>query len=177
MKKIKLYIAVSLNNKIADMQGRVDWLEQMPNPNNEDYGYYDFYNNIGVTIQGNKTYNQLLSWGIDFPYFEKKNYVFTHDSTLQDNEHVSFVSSNHAHFVKELKLNAENDIWLIGGGTINSFFLRENLIDELYICTMPIILEGGIDLFEGEIGRKKIELIDVTSYDSGAIMSRYKVIV
>ena len=39
MRKIKLYIATSLNGKIAKSDGSVDWLESIPNPDKSDYGY------------------------------------------------------------------------------------------------------------------------------------------
>ena len=60
-RKLILYIASSLNGKIADAEGRVDWLESMPNPDKLDYGYAEFYDSIDTTIQGNATYKQVMS--------------------------------------------------------------------------------------------------------------------
>jgi len=77
VRKIKLYIATSLNGKIASSDGNVDWLESIPNPEKTDYGYKAFYDSIDTTIQGYNTYNQILNWDIDFPYKGKKNYVLT----------------------------------------------------------------------------------------------------
>lgn len=39
MKKIKLYIAVSLDGYIATSDGGVEWLHQFQISENEDYGY------------------------------------------------------------------------------------------------------------------------------------------
>ena len=72
MRKIKLYIAISLNGKIAKSDGSVDWLELIPKPKDDDYGYSDFHKNIDTTIQGYSTYNQIMGWKIDFPYEEKE---------------------------------------------------------------------------------------------------------
>ena len=69
LRKIKLYIAISLNGKIADADGNVHWLESIPNPDKSDHGYADFYNSIDTTIQGNNTYNQIINWGIEFLHF------------------------------------------------------------------------------------------------------------
>jgi dihydrofolate reductase len=77
MRKIKLYIAMSLNGKITKTDGRVTWLETLPNADKMDYGYADFYESVDTTIQGFNTYKQVLDWGIDFPYADKKNYVIT----------------------------------------------------------------------------------------------------
>ena len=95
MKKIKLYIATSLNGKIAKKDGSVGWLEAIPVPDGSDYGYNEFYTSIDTTIQGNATYQQIMSWGIEFPYKGKQNFVLTMNSDLEDTEHVQFISEDH----------------------------------------------------------------------------------
>jgi len=45
MAKIISYIAMSLNGKIARTDGSVDWLEDIPNPDKSDFGYYAYYDN------------------------------------------------------------------------------------------------------------------------------------
>lgn len=53
MRKIILYIAASLNGKIARPDGSVDWLEAIPNPEQTDHGYAEFYEGIDTTLQVN----------------------------------------------------------------------------------------------------------------------------
>jgi len=166
MRNIKLYIAISLNGKIAEPNGSVEWLNSIPNPENEDYGYSDFLNSVDTTIQGFKTYEQLLSWEIEFPYKSKKNYVFTRNQNIENTEYVEFVTKNHIEFIQNLKQQSGGDIWLIGGGQINTLFLNENLIDELYIFIMPIILTDGIELFENFPIQKKLKLIYSKKYSN-----------
>ena len=146
--KIKLYIAMSLNGKIAEKDGSVDWLYVKDNDDNPNHGYQKFYDSIDTTIQGSSTYKQVESWGIDFPYPNKKNYVITRDKSLENNENVTFVNTNHIEFINDLKQEEGKDIWLIGGGLVNTMLLNEGLIDELQIFVMPIILQDGIDLFQ-----------------------------
>jgi dihydrofolate reductase len=67
MPKLILYIAISLDGKIARSDGGMDWLENHPNPNGLDYGYADFLAGIGTTIMGRKTYEEILGFGIDWP--------------------------------------------------------------------------------------------------------------
>lgn len=43
MRKLILYIAVSLDGKIADKDGNVDWLYSIANKEQTDYGYNLFY--------------------------------------------------------------------------------------------------------------------------------------
>jgi dihydrofolate reductase len=175
LRKVKLYIAISLNGKIAKPDGSVAWLEAIPNPENIDHGYADFYQSIDTTIQGNKTYKQILGWGIDFPYSDKKNYVFTRNERSVNTEDVTFVSNNHLDFVRQLKQEEGKDIWLVGGGQLNTVFLNENLLDEIYVFVMPIILSDGIELFESLPKETKLELIESKTYATGAVEIKYKV--
>ncbi len=175
MKKIILYSAASLNGKIARSNGNVDWLESIPNPENSDYGYFDFYKTIDTTIQGFNTYQQIIDWGIEFPYKEKKNYVLTRKQGLNDTEHVQFVSANHIKFIRELKQQAGKDIWLIGGGQVNTLLFNENLIDEVHLHIMPVIIPDGIEIFENKPQQKMLKLNKSKSYASGVVELQYKI--
>ena len=175
MSKLIAYIATSLNGKIARANGEVDWLDAIPNPEKSDYGYYDFYGSIGTTIMGNKTYEQVINWGVEWPYPDKKNYVFTKKSGLKNTEHVEFISENHAAFTQKLKQESKEDIWLIGGGQINTFLLNEGLIDELHIHIMPIILPDGIEIFELIPKETQLDLESSKSYKSGVMELKYSI--
>lgn len=167
MRKIILYIASSLNGFITDKDGKVDWLENIPNPNKDDYGYSNFVKTVDTTVQGNNTYKQIMDWGIEFPYKETTNYVITKDKYLTNNDNVKYISSNHIEFIRTLKMQKGKNIWLIGGGKINSLLLENNLIDEIYLFHMPIILEDGIRLFEGININKSLKIVSVKTYSSG----------
>lgn len=175
MRKIILYIAASLNGKIARKDGSVDWLESIPNPNNDDYGYSQFYQSIDTTIQGYATYKQVIDWEIKFPYAEKKNYVLTTKQNLNNTEYVEFISKNPLRFLKELKERKGLDIWLIGGGKANTLLLNEGLIDEIRIFLMPIILSDGIDVFETFPKETQLKLVHTISYSSGAVELNYRI--
>ena len=124
---------------------------------------------------GNKTYEQLINWGIDFPYPDKKNYVFTKNGNLKNTEYVEFIAENHSSFTKKLKEEASQPIWLIGGGIINTFLLNKGLIDELHIHVMPIILPDGIEIFEHLPNETQLSLQSTKSYESGVIEMSYKI--
>ena len=174
MRKVKLYIAISLNGKIAKIDGSVDWLETIPTPEDSDYGYSDFYDSIDTTIQGNNTYKQILGWAIDFPYNDKNNYVLTSDTSLKDNNDVKFISKDHIDFVKQLKEQKGKDIWLIGGGKANTSLLDAQLIDEMHVYVMPIILNDGIEIFDVLLKDRSINLKSNKYYSTGVVEMIYK---
>jgi len=166
---------MSLNGKIARTDGSVDWLEAIPNPDKTDYGYESFYGEIDTTIQGFKTYQQLLSWGIPFPYSGKTNYVLSRKKDLEPTEHVQFIREEPLNFLQQLKKQEGKDIWLIGGGEINTLLLNAGLIDEVEIFIMPVILPEGIELFGGLPKETNLRLLKTESFSSGAVRMRYEV--
>lgn len=176
MRKIIAYIAISFNGKIAQTDGGVEWLEHIPNPDKTDFGYSKFYESIDTTIQGHNTYKQISGWDIPFPYPDKKNYVLSSDSSLENNNDAEFITTNHIDFLQSLKSQPGRDIWLIGGGITNTKLLNAKLIDEMIVHTMPVILAGGIDLFDSIPNQTKLDLIQSKSYNGGAIESHYKVL-
>ena len=173
MKKIISYSAISLNGKIARTDGSVDWLEAIPNPDGLDYGYYDFYSSVDTTIMGRKTFQQLIDWGVDFPYTSTRNYVFTTQKYIEVHPDVQFVSENHIEFLKNFKNTKGKNIWLIGGASINTILLRAHLIDEIHVHIMPIIIPHGIELFTPEIKDRMFDLIRSKSYPNGVMELKY----
>ena len=143
MRRLKLYIASSLGSYIAGPEGEIDWLDAA---GDADYGYRDFYASIDTTLMGNATYQFTLS--VDqFPYPDKTNYVFTRGAPPEATDHVSFVSGDIARFTRSLKSLPGKDIWLVGGGQINTVMLNADLIDEIILTVFPLVLGEGISLF------------------------------
>ncbi len=143
MRKVILYTAASIDGFIARENGAVDWLETPAD--GADYGYADFYKTIDTTIMGYKTYEQILSFG-DFPYPDKKNYVFTRKQRSTQ-PYVEFVNADVADLINQLKNEKGADIWLVGGGDLNAAVLKAGLLDEIWLYVMPIALGSGIPLF------------------------------
>ena len=173
MRKIKLYIAVSIDGFIADKNGRVEWLENLPNPDFLDYGYFDMYNSIDTTLMGNITYQQVLGFDMPFPYSDKTNFVFTRNQSLTEDENVTFVNDNIIDFVKKMKSKKGKSIWLIGGGQVNSILLNANLIDEMIVSYMPIVLGDGVPLFSSNTQLKSFRLLKSETFSTGVVSLTY----
>ncbi|MCB0497160.1 MAG: dihydrofolate reductase [Cyclobacteriaceae bacterium] len=173
MRKVILYIASSLDGFIARKNGDIDWLED-PNYHleDEDYGYYEFYNSIDTTLMGNKTYQQVLGFDVPFPYPGKTNYVFSRSQTGSD-ENVQFVNADVSEFVKSLKQGDGKDIWLVGGGELNSILLSNGLIDKIILTMIPVKLGEGIPLFSGNVQISDFEMKGHKSYPNGFVQHVY----
>ena len=168
MRKIKLFIANSLDGYIARVNGSVDWL-----PTNVDSGYNEFYNSVDTVFMGRTTYDQILTFG-KYPYDGKEGYVFTTNTQTNKDENVEFVS-NVEEFIKKLVAKPGKDIWLVGGSGIISTLLDNNLIDEIILSIIPVVLGKGISLFKNSKKETKLQLIKSTKY-SGLVELHYIVL-
>lgn len=174
MRKLILYIATSIDGYIAREDGSVDWLEDKDFMiEGEDFGYQAFIDTIDTSIMGGDTYKEVLGFGIPWPYAKQTNYVFTR-SDYPTQSSVTFVRENITQFVKDLKAQPGKDIWLIGGGKINTEMMKANLIDEMIISVMPVTLGNGIPLFSPDAHQEKFTLNHVHSYKTGVIQTHYR---
>lgn len=171
MRKISLYIAASIDGYIAKADGSVAWLDEIPNPENSDFGYFDFIKEIDTTIMGGATYRQVLTFG-EWPYTDKENFVLTRNTKLEDSN-VNFFSGDVVSFAKDLKAKPGKGIWLIGGGEINTLFLRNNLIDEIILTIIPVVLGDGIPLFAKADLNKTMTLKKSEAFSNGMVQLTY----
>jgi dihydrofolate reductase len=166
MRKIKLYIAASLDGKIARKDGAIDWL---PDPTAEDYGYQPFYDSIDATLMGYKTYEFCLQFG-EWPYTGKSTYVFSRNPAKAVLPEANLITQSPADFVRQLKQQKGKDIWLVGGGEIVTLLHDAGLIDEYILAFIPVILGEGIELFPGIKNQQNLRLTQHKVFSNGAVM-------
>lgn len=168
MRKLKLYIAASLDGFIATPDGSVTWLEEAAQEKDPNaYGYKSFLDSIDTTIMGYNTYKFLEDLDIPFPYPDKKNFVFSSSHQKAKPNPAIFVATDLVEFTKNLKEEVGQDIWLVGGGKINSKLLNAGLIDEFIITYVPIVLGDGIPLFADNAEMKTLVRKLLIPFDDG----------
>ena len=52
MKKTILYITTSIDGRIAQSGGKMDWLTGFPNPRKTDYGYHGLQSSVDTVVRG-----------------------------------------------------------------------------------------------------------------------------
>ncbi|MFF2483502.1 dihydrofolate reductase family protein [Paenibacillus sp. NPDC058071] len=158
---VALYIAVSLDGYIARENGEIDWLYEAEGEG--DNGYSEFYETIDTVLMGNKTYEHTFELADQFPYPDKRCYVFSR-SEQEPTSHVTFVTGDVPEFIEELKEQDGSKIWIVGGAEILDIFLKNNLVDEFIITVIPTILGKGIPLFKKDNPELKLFLAETKRY-------------
>jgi len=170
MRKIILYTASSLDDYIARSNGAIDWLEQPEViPEGEDFGYQEFYNSVDTTLMGNNTYRQVIGFGGTFPYIDKENFVFSRREQSEKSPYISYINEDIGDFCRNLKSAAGKNIWLIGGGRLNTELLDAGLIDRLIITKIPVPIGTGIPVFYDQEWKSRFSTVSTKVYGKGVV--------
>lgn len=166
MRKVVLFIAMSLDGYIADEQGNVDWLNGQNNNEDNIDTYSVFIKDVDTVIMGWNTYHQIVTElsPKEWVYADLTSYVITHRECAST-DRIIFTGKNPCDIVNELKQEQGKNIWICGGADIIRQLMESDLIDEYYISVIPTILGSGIRLF-GTISKEmKLRLVCTQTYN------------
>lgn len=160
-----VFIAQSIDGYIADKNGKIDWLNSIPNPDGDDMAYNSFMNRMDAILMGRKTYETVLGFDTEWPY-EKA--VFVLSTSLKEipeslKTKVTIVNGSLQKVLDEIHQKGFYRLYIDGGSTIQSF-LKQDLIDEMIITTFPIILGGGASLFSNLSDPLNFNLLSSETY-------------
>jgi dihydrofolate reductase len=164
MKKIILFTACTLDGFIAGENDEIDWLFT-----DGDYGYKEFLDSVDTTLWGNRTWELAEKMEGFEPYTDKANYVFTRQKKSPIPGKVLFHNGNIPELVHELKNGEGKDIWLVGGGEINTILLNASLIDEMVLSYHPVVLGKGKPLFPNAERLSAFKTMRVQKFESGLV--------
>ena len=103
MRKVTLFIAISLDGYIADEQGRVDWLQGEEADKDDMVSYYDFIKDIDSVVMGWTTYHQLVSeiCPEKWIYEDLHSYVIT-TKQKESTDKITFVQQSPKQLIEDL---------------------------------------------------------------------------
>lgn len=167
--KTILMMAITIDGKIAKYKDHpANWTSKA-----DKKMFMQESKNIGVIIMGKTTYNT-----INRPLPNRLNIVLDFNPDISQNIPglLEFTNKQPKDLLQELSQRNFNSVIIGGGTTINSLFLKENLIDELWLTIEPKIFGDGLSLFSGLNLDLNLELISVNNLDTNVIQVKYKVI-
>jgi len=170
-----VFIAVSLDGYIARQNDDIDWLLQRDDPA-EDHGYEAFIADKDYIVMGRGSYEKVLTfdaWPYDRPVLVLSRQLADTPVPEALRGKVQFSSLPPKEVLEDLAAQDVHRVYLDGGQVIQSF-LREGLVADMVITTVPVLLGSGKPLF-GTLSRD-IDLTQVSSrsFPSGLVQTHYR---
>ncbi len=170
-----VFIATSLDGYIARDDGSIDWLLQRDDPN-EEHGYSSFIADKELIVMGRGCYEKILSfdtWPYSVPVIVMSKQLA--DSTIPQEltGKLRFTQQAPKEVMQELELQGIQKIYIDGGQLVQSF-LRDGLIADMVICTVPVLIGSGRSLFGSLSSDMDFHLMSCHSFPSGLVQSTYR---
>ena len=170
-----VFIGASLDGYIADRNGGLNWLTSIPNPEQSDMGYNAFMAKVDALVMGRKTYETVCSFEGDWPY-AKPVFILSRSLDTIAEEYrgkAELVKGSLTEILKQIHDKGCHKLYIDGGVTIQNF-LKEDLIDEMTITTIPIVLGGGSALFSILPKELEFALVESKVFLNQLVRNRYR---
>jgi dihydrofolate reductase len=170
--KVILSMAVSLNGMVARENGQEDWLPVE--------GWNEFlvdvtkFNNF---IMGRQTYELVQQLYPDHNFDDvdiDPKIIVTRNTDFQAPSSYTIVHSPQEALELLSSRNLDTAL-LVGGGKLNSQFLKEGLVDEVWLTYTPYILGKGRSFIDAEDLDIALTLLGYEKLSLGRIQTKYSV--
>jgi dihydrofolate reductase len=165
-------MAITPNGMIAKEDNDCSWVTETVWE-----GYSGMIKKAGNMIIGRRTYEVMLK-NDEFNISnlnEIKTVVLSKNLIKVHNPKFVSVTESPQEALNILKKQGFKTIMVCGGGELNASFMKENLIDEIYLDIESIIFGRGIRLFAEANFETKLELIGIKKLSKNEVQLHYKV--
>jgi dihydrofolate reductase len=185
VRKLTYYIGTTLDGFAAGPGGEIDFYpvaadhlaqmaeaypEVLPTHVRAQLGVDAPNRRFDTIIQGRATYEPAVASGITSPYAHLRQYVASTTLTASPDPDVTVVADALS-TVRALKQEDGLDIYLAGGGRLAGTVRDE--IDELIVKVYPVLAGTGVPMFTADFEPRHFELIEQSSFSSGAVVLSY----
>ncbi|MBP7700737.1 dihydrofolate reductase [Candidatus Woesebacteria bacterium] len=167
--KVTLIASITADGFIAQntQQSSLKWTSR------EDTRFFiDFTKKVGVLIMGSTTFATIGK-----PLPGRKIIVLTKSQKYDqfDSSQVVAESRSLKEIIKELSDSGQQEVAISGGSSVYTQFMKEGLVDELYLTVEPIVFGEGIKLFQTPINQN-LNLIEIIDLSEQTKVMHYKVV-
>jgi dihydrofolate reductase len=188
MRKVILYVNLTLDGHLSGPNGELDWMAGALLDPEMNVEFTDaMRERVDTILTGRSFYHGLNeSFGaqakdpnsppalIDFANWMLNTPKVVFSTTLTEvNEVSTLAKGDLADEVAALKAAPGKDMVLFGGVAAAQSFAERGLVDEYWIKLYPVALGDGQPLFTSLKERANLRLVDSKTWDSGIITVRY----
>ncbi len=175
---------ISFDGFAAGPSGEMDWITM----DQEIFEHVSKYiSKVGTGVYGPKTFHMMESyWPGMLENTDSSELAIKHakwyqgankivcSRTLQhlENKKARLISNLEDDF-KKLKQESETDLMVFGSPRLTQSLARLDLFDEYIVNVNPVLIGGGIKMFE-DLPRTKLNLVSATTFNSGVVGFHYK---
>ena len=179
MRKLIVQSSVSLDGFVAPAKGAPDHRSEPEDPALKQRKL-DWLGHTGTHLMGRVTYEEMAAhWpdsGDDYaaPMNDLPKVVFS--KTLQDASwnDTSIARGELAEEISALREEPGGDIVAWGGASFVQALSRAGLVDEYRLVINPVALGDGLPLFKDLPAPVSLQLIEATTYATGAALHIYR---
>ncbi|HIH21916.1 MAG: dihydrofolate reductase [Candidatus Diapherotrites archaeon] len=168
--KAILYMAPTLNGFIAKLGDDTGFVSK-----NSWKSYRQMIKKAKCMIVGSRTYKIMIE-AEDLKGLEKTVVVAVSKKPFKALPKNHFVAKSPKQALQILKRQGFKSALVAGGGALNASFLKEGLIDEIFLDVEPLVLGNGIRLFAEGNFEAKLKLAGVKKLSRNEVQLHYKVL-
>lgn len=175
MRRIVYDVAATLDGYIAADGGDIS---AFSNEGDHVDAYLERLKGYETVLMGRRTYEFGYAFGLkpgQRAYPHMTHHIFSRSLVVPAISDVEVVRDNWLDAVDALRAAPGGDIYLCGGGAFAGYLMSHGRIDRLAIKLNPVLLGGGVPLFENLDKPIKLQLFDSTRYASGVTLIEYMV--
>ncbi|CAG9166951.1 hypothetical protein LMG23994_01050 [Cupriavidus pinatubonensis] len=172
-----VFIATSLDGYIARADGDIGWLLERDDPA-EDHGYAEFIADKDMIVMGRGSFEKVLTmgpWAYDRPVLVLSRQLAGKPVPEPLQGKVRFSDCAPRDAMAELAAEGAHRVYVDGGQVVQSF-LREGLITDLVVTTVPVLIGTGRPLFGALPRDVDLALESSRHFPSGLVQSKYRVL-
>ncbi len=169
MINVILIAAVSADGKIAERadQSSLDWTSK------EDTQFFvKRTKEAGVMIMGRKTFETIGK-----PLKERLIVVMTSSTEGKTSQTgiLEYTTASPKEILEDLTERGYKEAAICGGSSVYAQFLKEGLVDEVFLTIEPVLFGSGVPLAT-DFSRINMTLVDTTRLGDQAVLLHFKVL-
>jgi dihydrofolate reductase len=179
VRKIRLSINVSLDGYVARSNGTLDWFFRTMNAAQQAWTTA-FLREVDTILIGHATYlEQAAFWPSQTGEMatlmnSHAKIVFSSRLPTLEWNNSRLAVSDVAQEIARLKRELGRDIYVTGGARLARSLSQRGLIDEYNLTIHPVLLGGGMPLFQEPSEEIALTLVNTIPFETGAIQLIYQ---